>query len=1092
MKKKFLVIILLLGLIGFGFSMKDSRLLRFPDINGKLIAFVYAGDIWTVSASGGDAKRLTSHMGLELFPKISPDGKWIAFSAEYSGSRQVYIMPSEGGVPKQLTYYNDVGIMPPRGGWDYAVLDWTPDSKKILVRANRTPYGKRMGKYYLVPIDGGLETPLEIPEAGFGKFSPDATKIVYTPISREFRTWKRTKGGRAQDVWIYDLVNHKSKRITKFAGTDQHPLWYKDKIYFVSDRGPNARLNFYSYDLKSGEIKQITHHKEYDVLWPSGRNGVVVYENGGYIYKLNLDTGKTEKLTVNIEFDNPNRLPYFKNVTKYVSRFGYDISPTGKRAVFDARGDIFTVPAKKGITYNLTDSQGVKDSYPVWSPDGKWILYYSDRTGEYEIYLTDPRGKKTVQLTHNTHTWRFPSLWSPDSKKIVFSDKNGFLKIMDINTKKITIVDKARLSNITEYDWSPDSNWLVYTKEASNGLEAVWVYSLKDKKKYQLTDNNFNNYGGVFSKDGKYLYFVSLRTFNMNFSSYEFDFVYNKAEKIYAMALTKDAPKLFKDENDEESVKSAKTSKKGKKGKKAKSDVKKAVTVKIDFEGLNDRVVAFPIKAGNIGGIAPIEGGILYFKDGGLYKFDINKKKSELIIKGISGLKVSADGKKLLYKSGIKYGIIPVAPKQKVGNGLLNMKDVTMKIDPVKEWEEMYRDGWRLYRDWFYVKNMHGVDWKGMYEKYKKLVPYIGHRADLDYIFGELIGELNVGHCYVHWGDFPRVKRIDTGLLGAELVADKKAGRYKIVKIYKGENWNEATRSPLTEQGVNVKVGDYIIKLNNHNVTLKDNPYKFLENTAGKLIPITVNSRPTEKGARTYLIRPIKSELALRHLDWVNSRKALVEKLSGGRIGYVYVPDTAVAGNREFFKGFYANRDKEALIVDERYNGGGWSPGKMIDLLSRKTVSYWRRRALELMPEPFFAIDGPKVMLINHYSSSGGDNFPYWFRKAGLGKIIGTRSWGGLVGYGWSPSLADGGSFAIPSSGIVGTNGKYVVEGVGIYPDITVEDRPELVAQGHDPSLEKAVQYLLEQLKKNPPEKKPENPPDPDRSKWYEGKIEDK
>ncbi len=1083
--KKFLIIIFILSFIGFSFAMKDSRLLRFPDINGNRIVFVYAGDIWTVPSTGGDAKRLTSHIGLELFPKISPDGKWIAFSAEYSGSRQVYIIPSEGGVPKQLTYYNDVGIMPPRGGWDYAVLDWTPDSKKILVRANRTPYGKRMGKYYLVPINGGLETPLEIPEAGFGKFSPDATKIVYTPISREFRTWKRTKGGRAQDVWIYDLKKHSSKRLTKFPGTDQHPIWYKNKIYFVSDRGANARLNFYSYDLKTGKITQITFHKDYDVLWPSGRNGIVVYENGGYIYKLNLNTGKTEKITVNIEFDNPNRLPYFKNVAKYVSRFGYDISPTGKRAVFDARGDIFTVPAKHGITYNLTDSQGVKDSYPVWSPDGKWIAYYSDRTGEYEIYLTSPKGKKTIQLTKNSHRWRYPAIWSPDSTKLLFSDKNQKLQILDIKTKTIKIIDTAKLSDLTDYDWSPDSNWVIYTKEGSNGLDAIWVYSLKEGKTHQLTDNSFNDFSPVFSKDGKYIFFLSLRTFNMNFSSYEFDFVYNKATKIYAVALTKDAPKLFKIENDEEPIKKTEA----KKSKKIKKTVKKKTEIKIDFQGINDRIVAFPLRAGNYGGLTAVKNGILYYKDGGLYKFDLKKKKSVLIIKGISGAKLSADGKKLLYRAGSKYGIIPVAPKQKIGNGLLNMKDVTMKIDPVKEWNEMYKDGWRLYRDWFYVKNMHGVDWKGMYEKYKKLLPYLGHRADLDYIFGELIGELNVGHCYVHWGDFPRVKRVDTGLLGADLAADTKAGRYKIIKIYKGENWNKATRSPLTEQGINIKEGDYIIKLNGHNVTLKDNPYKFLENTVGKLIPITVNSKPTEKGAKTYLIKPIKSELALRHLDWVNSRKALVDKLSNGKIGYVYVPDTAVDGNRELFKGFYAQRDKDALIVDERYNGGGWSPGKMIDLLSRKTVSYWRRRGLELRPEPFFAIDGPKVMLINHYSSSGGDNFPYWFRKAKLGLIFGTRSWGGLVGYGWSPSLEDGANFAIPSSGIVGTNGKFVVEGVGIYPDVEVYDRPELVAQGHDPSLEKAVEYLLEQLKKHPPKRVKKNPPDPDRSKWYEGVI---
>jgi len=1089
MKKKLLALVAFLGLISFSFAIKDARLLRFPDINSNQIVFVYAGDIWRVSANGGEAKRLTSDVGLELFPKISPDGKWIAFSAEYSGSRQVYVMPAKGGTPRQLTYYNDVGIMPPRGGWDYAVLDWTPDSKNILIRANRTPYGRRMGKYYLVSIDGGLETPLEIPDAGFGKFSPDATKIIYAPISREFRTWKRYKGGRAQDVWIYDLVHHTSKQITKFVGTDEQPIWYKDKIYFVSDR-KTAKLNFWSYDLKTGEFKQITNHKDYDVLWPSGRGGLVVYENGGYIYKLNLNTGKTQKLTINIDFDDPNVLPHFKNVSKFVSRFGYAVSPTGKRAVFDARGDIFTVPAKEGITYDLTNSQGIKETYPRWSPDGKWIAIYSDRTGEYEIYLIDPKGKKKpVQLTKNTHTWRYPVVWSPNSKKLLFYDKTEQkLEIFDVETRKITNIDSGVYSDITDYDWSPESDWVIYTNQGKNGLNAVWVYSLKGSKKYQLTDNRFNEFSPVFSKDGKYIFFLSMRDFNMKFSSYEFDFVYNKAARIYAVALTKDAPRLFKEKNDVETLKpeKSKTKKTEEKGKKSPS---KAKEIKIDFQGINDRIVSFPLKPDNYLGIAALKDGILYFKDGAIYKFNIDKKKSSLIIKGIRGGDLAADGKHLLYKAGSKYGIIEIKPNQKVGAGQLNLKDVTMKINPKKEWEEMYRDGWRIYRDWFYVKNMHGVNWEAMYKKYRPLVNYVSHRADLDYIFGELVSELNVGHCYVHWGDFKRPKRIDTGLLGAELKADKKAGRYRIVKIYKGENWNKELRSPLTEQGINVKEGDYIIKLNKHEVTIKDNPYKFLENTVGKRIPITVNSKPIEKGARTYLIKPIKSELALFHFDWVNSRKKLVDKLSGGRIGYIYVPDTAVEGNTEFFKSFYALRDKDALIIDERYNGGGWSPGKMIDLLSRKVVSYWHTRGHKLTPEPFFAVDGPKAMLINHYASSGGDNFPYWFRKAKLGPIIGTRSWGGLVGYGWSPSLVDGADFAVPGFAIVGTTGKWVVEGVGIYPDITVEDRPEEVAKGRDPSVETAVKYLLEQLKKHPTKKVKKSPKEPDRSKWYEGKI---
>ena len=1087
MKKFSLFILIFSFMITYGYSMNDARLLRTPDINKDLIVFVYAGDIWSVSSNGGNATRLTSHEGMEIFPKISPDGKWIAFSGEYSGSRQIFVIPSNGGVPKQLTFYNSVGIMPPRGGYDNIVMDWTPDSKKILIRANRTPYGKRMGKYYLVNLDGGLETPLQIPEAGFGSFSPCAKSIAYTPISREFRTWKRMKGGRAQDVWIYNLEKNRSKRLTTFPGTDQHPIWYKNKIYFISDRGINIKLNFYSFDLNTKKIKKITNYKEYDVLWPSGHDGLVAYENKGYIYKLDLNSNKTEKITININFDNPNILPYFKNVSKSISRFGYAISPSGKRVVFDARGDIFTVPEKEGITYNLTKTQGKREMYPVWSPDGKWIAYYSDETGDYEIYLLDPKNKKKrIELTQNHKVWKYPVVWSPDSKMLLFSDKNNQLQILDIKSKKITLVKQAKFASINDYDWSPDSKWVIYTKRDKNKLDAIWLYYIETKKTHRLIDNKYGNFSPVFSKSGKYIYFASQRDFNMDFSSFEFDFVYNKATRIYAVALTKDAPKLFEEKNDVEKGENIEEDKNKKASKKKEKSIK---PIKIDFDGINNRIIAFPLKPGRYGIIRDIGDKLLYFDNKDIHLYNIKEKKDELIIKGISGCDLSANNKKLLYKAKDKFGIIEVKPKQKIGDGLLKLKDIVMKIDPEKEWEQIYNEGWRIFRDWFYVKNMHGVDWLKMREKYKKLLPYVSHRADLDYIFGELVGELNVGHTYVNWGDFKHVKRINTGLLGADLKADK-SGRYIITKIYKGENWNEDTRSPLTEQGIDINEGDYLISLNNNNVTTKDNPYKFLENTAEKRIEISVNSKPIQKGARTFLIKPIKSELELFYLDWVNSRKKMVEKLSNGRIGYIHVPNTAKEGNRELFKGIYSLSNKDALIIDERYNGGGWSPGKMIQKLSSKIISYWHRRGLGLRPEPFFAIEGPKVMLINHFSSSGGDNFPYWFRKAKVGILIGTRTWGGLVGYGWSPGLVDGPSFAVPMSGIVGTDGEWIVEGVGIYPDkgYEVYDRPEEVAKGKDPCIEKAVEYLLEQLKKNPL-KKVKDPEAPNRSKWYEKEI---
>ncbi len=1078
MKKQIRILLGVLLLTAFSGASEGMRLLRMPDINGGLTVFAYGGDIWSVPSAGGEAKRLTSHEGLEIFPKISPDGKWIAFSGEYSGSRQIYVMPSSGGVPKQLTFYNDVGMMPPRGGFDHYPLDWTPDSRHILFRANRTPFGRRMGKYFLIDREGGLEKPLPIPEAGGGSFSPTGNEIAYTPISREFRTWKRHTGGRAQDVWIYDLVNNSSQRLTAFEGTDQHPVWWDDKIFFVSDR--DLTLNIYSYHLDSGKIDQVTCHEEYDVLWPSGSSGMIVYQNGGYIYKLDLQSGQSERIPVDIQFDNPGRLSYFKNTKDNIVSF--DVSPTGKRGIFEARGDIFTVPAESGVTHNLTRSQGVREMDPKWSPDGRYIVYTSDQTGEYEFYLLDrAQDNQVTQLTQNSGTWRFPPVWSPDSTKLLFYTKDQNLQILDINTKETTVVDQAARSDLTTYRWSPDSSWVVYTKEGASEQQAVWVYSLKNNKAYQLTGDMYQDFTPEFSTCGQHLLFLSNRDFNLSFSSFEFDYLYNQATRIYAAALNADAPPLILEPDDAEALPV---------NNQEKAPEKKTAGdpyVTIDFEGIKDRIIALPPKAGNYRSIWAVEDGFLYLTGQDLHLFKFEGKKDDLIISGISSGRLSADKKKFMYRAGSRYGIIDLKPGQKAGDGALDLSDMNMKIDPLKEWEQIYHDGWRIFREWFYVENMHGVDWPAMKEKYGRLLPHVSHRADLDFIFGELVGELNVGHCYVNWGDFPRVERIEGGLLGAFFQPDETSSRYLISKILPGENWNENTRSPLTEQGVDIKEGEYLISINGYDVTTSENPYRFLENTAGEKIPIRVNSRPETEGAREYWIKPVSSEQNLLYLDWVKSRREMVDKLSGGRIGYFHVPNTSAEGNRELFKGFYAFKNKDALIIDERYNGGGFIPDVMIRLLDRQILNYWARRGLELTSTPAMAHVGPKAMLINHYSSSGGDAFPYYFREKELGTLIGTRTWGGLVGVSGNPSLIDGGSLAVPTFGFVNKQGEWDVEGIGVPPDIEIYDRPELVARGQDPTLEKAVEVLMRELEQNPPEKI-EKPEPPDRSKWHEKK----
>jgi tricorn protease len=1099
---RFVAFAIALSFMPAAFALDDARLLRFPDINKDLVAFVYAGDIWTVEATGGNARRLTSHEGLELFPKISPDGKWIAFSGEYSGSRQVFIIPSTGGTPKQLTFYNSVGVMPPRGGWDNAVLDWTPDSKQVMFRGNRTHLGERNGKYFLVSIDGGLETPLEIVNGGFAASVTRCIKICFTPVDREFRTWKRYKGGRATDLWIYDLKNHSSDQITNFTGADQWPVWFGNNIFYASDQ--DLKLNIYKYDIASRQAEQMTFHKDFDVMWPSGENGQLVYENGGYLYKLNLNTGANEKLVVNINFDNPNLIPYFKNVKEHIGSF--DISPTGKRAIFDARGDIFSVPAEHGEIENLTNTQGVRELYPSWSPNGKYITYVSDASGEYEIYLLEnKKGAEAKQLSSGSKAWKYMPVWSPDSKYIAFSDRNMKLWLIDVATGKQQEVNTATMNEIRDYIFSPDSRWITYTREGNNGLSAIWVYNLETSKNTQLTDNTFNDWSPVFSRDGKYLFFASDRDFNLQFSSFEFDYLYTKATRLYAMVLSKDGPALVKKKVDVEpagepeepevSASADKSNQNGKNnnGKNGNTDAvkpakKEPVKVVIDFENINHRIAVLPVESGDYGNLMAAEGGLLYASDNKLMFYNQEEEKSVEILDKTGNASVSADGKMLIYKSGQDYGIVKVKEGQKVPAGKLNLENLEMKIDPRKEWNQIYTDAWRIFRDFFYVNNLHGVDWIEIKERYSPLLPSVAHRADLDYVLSEIVAESNTGHAYVDWGDFNKVKRVEGGLLGAEIIADHKAGMYKIGTIYDSENWNKSRRSPLRDIGVNVNEGDYIISINGRKLTLNDNPYEFLENSIDRNIELEVNSKADAKGSRIETIKPINSEHELMYLHWVNERRALVDKLSDGRIGYIHVPNTAVEGNRELYRGMYTYHDKEALIIDDRYNGGGFIPDRMADLLDRRTLSYWHRNGLQPGKAPGVAHDGPKAMLINGYSSSGGDAFPYYFKKLGLGKLIGTRTWGGLVGISRNAGLVDGGYIAVPRFGIFDENEQWIIEGIGVYPDIEVVDRPEQLATGKDAVIERAVNELLQELK-DKPLRKVNSPVPPNRSQWIEYDI---
>ena len=1077
MKKLLILLALALSATSAFAQEKLTRLLRQPDIHGDKIAFVYAGDIWLVGAAGGDARRLTSDDGLEYFPKFSPDGRWIAFTGEYGGNKQVFVISTEGGAPRQLTFYNDVGPIPPRGGIDNRVLGWTPDGTHIVFNPHRLPWSDRMPAHYIVPVAGGMETPLAIPEGSAGMYSPDGKRFVYTPIEREFRTWKRYRGGRAQDVWIYDLAANRSEQLTNNQYTDNQPLWVGDTIYFTSDR-EDGRLNLWAYDLKSKQQRKVTNHTDYDVLWPSADRARVVYENGGYIYRFDAAAGgKTERVPVRVIGDFKNTLPYHRSVKNNVE--WYTISPTGQRALFVARGDIFTVPAKYGEVRNHTESQGVRERDANWSPDGKWISYLSDRSGDYEIYLRPADGVgEERKLTSGARSWRFGPTWSPDSKMLAFSDKDHLLHIVDVASGKVTNVDKDDYGDITDYRWSPDSRWLTYTKNNEARFSSIYVYSIPDAKAYQLTSGLTNDGNPVFDPKGRYLYFTSNRDFNLTFSSVEFNYVYTDPTRVYVGVLSADGPALFLPQSDEEKVTApapaaatpaatpAATSDAPKKDAATPSKVE----VKIDPAGFEQRVRAIPGSSGSYNTLDALSNGVLYMTGAqgrqSLKFYNIDDRKEETIAENVRGYELSANREKILVRSGADYAIIAAKPAQKFSESTINLENLETRIDPRAEWTQQFTDAWRILRDWFYDPQMHGLEWNAIHAKYAQLVPFVAHRADLDYILGELAGELNAGHAYVETGQGWQVERVDTGLLGAEIVAD--AGYFRVKHIFPGENWHEGFRSPLTEPGVKVREGDYILAVDGTPTKGVDNFYRLLENKADRVVTLTVNSKPDAAGSRQEKVRPVKKETNLRYLDWIQSRRAYVEKASGGRIGYIHLPNTANEGNRELTKYFYPQVDKEALIIDDRYNGGGFIPDRMIELLDRPVLNYWARRGVKPSATPAYAHVGPKAMLINGYSASGGDALPYYFRKRGLGTLIGTRTWGGLIGISGNPSLMDGGSVSAPQFRFFDTEGMWAVEGVGVSPDIEVIDRPELVAAGQDPSLEAAVKHLLAELAKNP------------------------
>ncbi len=1042
-----------------------TRLLRMPDIAGDRVTFVYGGDLWVVDRKGGAADRLTSHEGLELFPKLSPDGSTVAFSAEYNGNRQIYTLPLAGGAVRQLTWYNDVGPMPPRGGWDYRVLDWTPDGDRVLFLGNRLPWGPRMSKPFTIPAAGGMPEPLGPPESGGGMLSPDGSHFVYTPISREFRTWKRYRGGRAQDVWTWNIAEKTATRRTDFVGTDNQPLWVGDTIYFTSDR--SGTLNLWALPPGAEQAEQVTFHGAWDVLWPSAGADAIVYEAGGWIWLFEPETRQTQRIPITVRGDFPSAQPQWRDLSDQVT--SASISPSGRRVAIEARGELFSTPAEKGESRNLTRTPGVRERDPAWSPDGRTIAYWSDATGEYELWLRPADGSGPArQITRDgatDPTWRSAARWSPDGTRLAFADRRARLRVVEVETGELIDVDRDSTRDFAHYRWSPDSRWLAYSKTGESQLESLWVWQAERNQRLRLTSDATHDTEPVWGRDGELLYFLSNRDFNLTLSGYEFDFLYTDPTRIYFATLHSAIDPPLTPESDEEDGPKTEADEKNPWGK------DKSRLVRVEAEGFERRVRAIPGNSGQYASLVGLKGGVAYLatQDGAtsLRRYDFEKREELTLVDGASGFELAAGGEKLLVLAGGDIGVFGLSPGATMSEQRLDLTGVAGRVAPRVEWPQLFTDAWRIARDWFYDPAMHGLDWDSMREKYEPLVAHAQHRSDLDYIFGELVGELNAGHAYVQTSNDWQVERHESGLLGAEIVADEASGAFVVEKIFEGENWHERLRSPLTEPGVDVRPGDLILAVDGFPTRGVENFYQLLEGRADRVVELRVQSGDGPE--RVERVRPIRSETSLRYRDWVEERRRRVDELSGGRIGYIHLPNTAVEGNRELFRGLYGQSRKEALLLDARYNGGGFIPFQMIELLQRPLLSYWARREIQPFSTPAFFNPGPKAVLINGYSSSGGDAFPYYFRQQGLGQLIGTRTWGGLIGVSGNPSLMDGATVLLPVFRFLDPAGHWAVENEGVSPDIEVLDHPELVAAGQDPTLEAGVRHLLEQLAAAPP-----------------------
>jgi tricorn protease len=1069
------------SLISLAGAPAQTRLLRFPDIHGDQVVFTHAGDLWKASAEGGVATRLTAHPGLELFAKFSPDGRWIAFTGQYDGDEQVYVIPSSGGIPKQLTYYPARGPLPPRWGYDNQVMGWTPDGQSVVFRSQRDYSSPKDGRLYTVPREGGLPQPLPMPYSGAGDLSPDGTKIVYSPLFRDFRTWKRYEGGWVQKLYIFDLKTLALEPVAHSRRTERDPMWIGDKIYFASDR--TGTLNLYEFDPASKRVRALTDYKDWDVRWPSkGDKTQIIFELQGELHILDVKGGKPRPLKITVPNDGVAMRPSEKNAAPHIEHIG--LSPKGERALVAARGEIFTLPVEGGPTRNLTRSPEAHDKWPEWSPDGAQVVYISDRSGEEELWLVKQDGTgEPEQLTKGGRAMRYRPRWSPDGKRIAFSDKDGKLYLLVLEDKSVRQIAEEERGQLLDYEWSPDSRHLAFTLSHDNGRSSVRIWSEADGQVRRVTDPLFECRSPTWDPEGNYLFFISERDYAPLISNNEWNFAGSLNRGLFAMALRKDVKHPFPPKSDEVAIGEQKEEKKQGKPE-----------VRIDFEGIEARVARVPVPAANYTSLAALKGHLLYLKTSNFFYgrepemkptvaiFSMESRKETVLVEGVNMLALSSAGNKFLVRDESGLHLYEATPKGKETKKTVSTANMLATRVPAQEWVQIFHEVWRRFRDFFYVENMHGYDWEALRRRYQPQLEYVGHRADLTYVLGEMISELNVSHAYLDGGDLGLPERPKVALPGARFELDGASGRYRIAKIFRGHNEEPNYRSPLTEIGIDARAGDYVLEIDGQDLAAPVNPYQLLRGKANQPVRLLLNDRPSKTGARDVTFQPISSEADLLYLEMVESRRQKVEQMTGGRVGYLHIPNMSAEGLREFIKYFYGQVRKEGLIVDVRGNGGGNVSQMLIERLRRELLATnFARTWKDARTYPQTVFHGHMVCLLDETSASDGDIFPAMFREARLGPLIGKRSWGGVIGITNRGMLMDGGSVFVPEFGFASPDGKWIIENRGVEPDIEVENDPKSLIEGRDPQLERGVAEVMARIQKTP-KKLPQRPPDPVRT----------